>query len=149
MALKQYKPCMNSNNLLTTVFRKRQWARRNRGYCPTTYMMFDAMIALLSFPRFCSHNPNSSCSNSTSKQAAWSFSKQQDYKLLRKLQWHFYRKHRNINTNVKSRVRLRHRLQLFSRTSNTNPIILMFFKILFLIFYCVLVRVTVYACWLP
>lgn len=59
---------MNSNNLLTTVFRNRQCARRNRGYCPTTYMMFDAMMALLSFPRFCSHKPNSSCSHSNTAQ---------------------------------------------------------------------------------
>jgi len=57
----RHRPCMNSNSLLTTVFKKRQWARKKRGYWPTTYMMFDAMIALLSLPRFCSHSPNSSC----------------------------------------------------------------------------------------
>ena len=57
---RDYRPCMNSNNLLTTVLRKRQWARRKRGYCPTTYIMFDAMIALLSLPRFCSQSPSSS-----------------------------------------------------------------------------------------
>ena len=33
---------------------------RNLGYWPTMYMMFDAMIALLSFPFFCSHNPSKS-----------------------------------------------------------------------------------------
>ena len=52
---------MNSNNLLTTVFRNLQWARRKRGYCPTTYMMLEAMMALLSLPRFCSHSPRRSC----------------------------------------------------------------------------------------
>ena len=52
--------CINSNNLLTTVFKNFQWARRKRGYCPTTYMMLDAMIALLSLPRFCSHKPSKS-----------------------------------------------------------------------------------------
>lgn len=30
--------CMNSNNLLTTVFKNFQWALRNLGYCPTTYL---------------------------------------------------------------------------------------------------------------
>lgn len=53
-------PCMNSKSLFTTVFRNRQWARKNRGYCPTTYMIFEAMMALLSFPLFCSHKPNRS-----------------------------------------------------------------------------------------
>merc|ERR1719507_878352 len=51
---------MNSKSLLTTVFRNLQCARRNRGYWPTMYMMFDAMIALLSLPFFCSHNPSKS-----------------------------------------------------------------------------------------
>ena len=60
-AAERHRPCMNSNSLLTTVFKKRQWARRKRGYWPTTYMMLDAMIALLSLPRFCSHSPSSSC----------------------------------------------------------------------------------------
>lgn len=41
--------CMNSNSLFTTVFKNRQWAFRNRGYCPTTYMMLLAMTALFSF----------------------------------------------------------------------------------------------------
>ena len=36
---------------------------RNRGYWPTMYMMLEAMIALLSLPRFCSHNPSSSCAH--------------------------------------------------------------------------------------
>lgn len=30
--------CMNSNNLFTTVFKNFQWALRNFGYCPTTYL---------------------------------------------------------------------------------------------------------------
>lgn len=30
--------CMNSNSLLTTVFKNFQWLRRKRGYCPTTYL---------------------------------------------------------------------------------------------------------------
>ena len=30
--------CMNSNSLLTTVFRNFQWLRRKRGYWPTTYL---------------------------------------------------------------------------------------------------------------
>jgi hypothetical protein len=30
--------CMNSNSLLTTVLRNFQWARRNLGYWPTTYL---------------------------------------------------------------------------------------------------------------
>ena len=60
--LNQFKnqPCMNSKSLLTTVFRNLQWALRNLGYWPTTYMMLDAMMALLSLPLFCSHNPNKS-----------------------------------------------------------------------------------------
>ena len=33
---------------------------RNRGYCPTMYMMLEATMALLSFPLFCSHRPRSS-----------------------------------------------------------------------------------------
>lgn len=52
--------CMNSNSLLITVLRNFQWQRRKRGYWPTTYIMLDAMTALLSFPRFCSHNPSKS-----------------------------------------------------------------------------------------
>jgi hypothetical protein len=55
-------PCINSKSLLTTVLRNLQWARRNRGYCPTTYIMLEATIALLSFPLFCSVNPSRSCS---------------------------------------------------------------------------------------
>lgn len=53
-------PCMNSNSLLTTVFKNFQWALKNRGYCPTMYMILDAIIALLSFPRFCSQSPRRS-----------------------------------------------------------------------------------------
>ena len=30
--------CMNSNSLFTTVLRNFQWALRNLGYCPTTYL---------------------------------------------------------------------------------------------------------------
>lgn len=33
---------------------------RNLGYCPTIYMMLEAMMALLSFPLFCSHSPSNS-----------------------------------------------------------------------------------------
>jgi len=29
---------MNSNNLFTTVFKNFQWALKNLGYCPTTYL---------------------------------------------------------------------------------------------------------------
>lgn len=61
-------PCMNSKSLLTTVFKNFQCARRNRGYWPTTYMMFEAMIALLSLPRFCSHNPSRSCLGERDKE---------------------------------------------------------------------------------
>merc|ERR1740117_160246 len=49
--------CINSNSLLTTVLRNFQCARRNRGYCPTTYIMLEATTALLSFPRFISPRP--------------------------------------------------------------------------------------------
>jgi hypothetical protein len=52
--------CMNSNNLLTTVFRNFQCALRNLGYCPTMYMMSEAQTALLSLPRFISVNPSRS-----------------------------------------------------------------------------------------
>lgn len=54
-------PCMNSNSLFTTVFKNFQCALRNLGYWPTMYMIFDAIIALLSLPLFCSHNPKRSC----------------------------------------------------------------------------------------
>lgn len=37
------------------------WYLKNLGYCPTMYMMFEAMIALLSFPRLISHKPRRSC----------------------------------------------------------------------------------------
>mmetsp|Transcript_69698 Transcript_69698/g.196604 ORF Transcript_69698/g.196604 Transcript_69698/m.196604 type:complete len:212 (-) Transcript_69698:279-914(-) len=47
--------CMNSNSLKMTVFRNFQWARRKRGYWPTTYMMLLATMALFSLPRFISH----------------------------------------------------------------------------------------------
>lgn len=53
-------PCMNSKSLLTTVLRNFQWALRKRGYWPTIYMMLEAMMALLSFPLFCSHKPSRS-----------------------------------------------------------------------------------------
>lgn len=33
---------------------------KNLGYCPTIYIMFDAIIALLSLPRFISHRPRRS-----------------------------------------------------------------------------------------
>ena len=33
---------------------------RNLGYCPTMYIIFDAIIALLSFPRLISHKPSKS-----------------------------------------------------------------------------------------
>lgn len=54
-------PCMNSNSLFTTVFKNFQCALKNLGYWPTMYMIFDAIIALLSLPLFCSHNPKRSC----------------------------------------------------------------------------------------
>mmetsp|Transcript_9498 Transcript_9498/g.23767 ORF Transcript_9498/g.23767 Transcript_9498/m.23767 type:complete len:274 (+) Transcript_9498:1421-2242(+) len=60
--------CMNSNNLLTTVFRNFQCARRKRGYWPTMYMILDAMTALLSFPRVCSHMPKRSLMTVTRKR---------------------------------------------------------------------------------
>ena len=56
-------PCMNSKSLLTTVFKNLQWSLKKRGYWPTTYMMLEAMMALLSFPLFCSHNPSKSWNN--------------------------------------------------------------------------------------
>ena len=52
--------CMNSNSLFTTVLRNLQCALRNLGYWPTMYMMLEAMMALLSFPFFCSHSPSKS-----------------------------------------------------------------------------------------
>lgn len=55
-----HSPCINSNSLLTTVFKNFQWARRNLGYWPTTYMILEAMMALLSLPFFCSHSPSKS-----------------------------------------------------------------------------------------
>lgn len=51
---------MNSNSLFTTVFKNFQCALKNLGYWPTMYMIFDAIIALLSLPLFCSHNPKRS-----------------------------------------------------------------------------------------
>mmetsp|Transcript_18783 Transcript_18783/g.59889 ORF Transcript_18783/g.59889 Transcript_18783/m.59889 type:complete len:267 (-) Transcript_18783:1448-2248(-) len=47
--------CMNSNSLFTTVLRNFQCAIRKRGYCPTMYMMLDAMTALLFLPLVTSH----------------------------------------------------------------------------------------------
>ena len=55
-----WSSCMNSKFLFTTVFKNFQWALKKRGYCPTTYMMLLAMMALLSLPRLFSHNPNKS-----------------------------------------------------------------------------------------
>lgn len=49
---------MNSNNFLTTVFRKFQLVLRNLGYYPTTYMILDATTALFSLPFFYSHRVN-------------------------------------------------------------------------------------------
>ena len=37
--------CMNSNSLFTTVFRNFQWFRRNRGYCPTTYLQMHSLMS--------------------------------------------------------------------------------------------------------
>ncbi len=59
---------MNSNNLFTTVFRNFQWARKKRGYCPTTYMILDAMQALFPLPRFTSHKPSKSLITVTKKR---------------------------------------------------------------------------------
>jgi hypothetical protein len=47
---------MNSNNFLTTVFRKVQLFLKKVGYWPTTYMMQEAMTALFYFPFLMSHN---------------------------------------------------------------------------------------------
>lgn len=58
-----FSPCMNSNSLFTTVFKNFQCALRKRGYWPTMYMMLDAIMALLSFPLFCSHRPSRSYTN--------------------------------------------------------------------------------------
>mmetsp|Transcript_38102 Transcript_38102/g.44363 ORF Transcript_38102/g.44363 Transcript_38102/m.44363 type:complete len:206 (+) Transcript_38102:1991-2608(+) len=51
---------MNSKSLFTTVFKNFQCALRKRGYWPTTYIMFEATTALLSFPLLCSQRPNKS-----------------------------------------------------------------------------------------
>ena len=37
--------CMNSNSLLTTVFKNLQCALKKRGYWPTMYIILDAIIA--------------------------------------------------------------------------------------------------------
>mmetsp|Transcript_9005 Transcript_9005/g.22202 ORF Transcript_9005/g.22202 Transcript_9005/m.22202 type:complete len:251 (+) Transcript_9005:1928-2680(+) len=47
--------CMNSKSLFTTVLRNFQCCLKKRGYWPTTYMMLEAMTALLSFPLVISH----------------------------------------------------------------------------------------------
>lgn len=67
--------CINSNNLLITVFRNFQWTRRKRGYCPTTYIIFEAITALLSLPRFCSHRPRRSKNKPISFQFTWTIKK--------------------------------------------------------------------------
>ena len=41
---------------------------RNLGYWPTMYMMFEAMMALLSLPLFCSHKPSNSFMTVTKKR---------------------------------------------------------------------------------
>jgi len=64
--------CMNSNSLFTTVFRNFQCRRRNRGYCPTTYMMLDAITALWSFPRVISHRLSKSRIAVTRNRFSWS-----------------------------------------------------------------------------
>ena len=46
---------MNSNNFFTTVLKKVQLFLRNVGYCPTTYMIQEAITALFYFPFFISH----------------------------------------------------------------------------------------------
>lgn len=51
---------MNSNSLLTTVFKNFQCAFRKRGYWPTIYIMSDATTALLSLPRLISQRPKRS-----------------------------------------------------------------------------------------
>jgi hypothetical protein len=43
---------MNSNNLLTTVFKNFQWALKNRGYCPTTYLPTKPTITKLKIRNF-------------------------------------------------------------------------------------------------
>lgn len=59
---------MNSNSLWTTVLRNRQCACKNCGYWPTTYMMLDAMAALLSLPLLFSHMRSSSRITTTRKR---------------------------------------------------------------------------------
>lgn len=51
-----YSSFMNSNNFLMTVFKKVQLFLRKVGYCPTTYMMHEAITALFSFPFLISHS---------------------------------------------------------------------------------------------
>ena len=50
-----WNSCMNSNSFLTTVLRNFQCEFKNLGYCPTTYIILAATIALLSFPFLFSH----------------------------------------------------------------------------------------------
>lgn len=64
-----FLPCINSKSLLTTVLRNFQWALRKRGYCPTMYIMLEAMMALLSFPLFCSHRPSRSWNKQANMQS--------------------------------------------------------------------------------
>merc|ERR1719163_777649 len=59
---------MNSKSLFTTVLRNFQWARRNRGYCPTTYIILEAMQALLPLPRLTSQSPSRSLITVTKKR---------------------------------------------------------------------------------
>lgn len=61
-------PCMNSNSLFTTVFKNFQCALKNLGYCPTMYIILEAIMALLSLPFFCSHNPSKSLIAVTKKR---------------------------------------------------------------------------------
>ena len=60
--------CINSNSLFTTVFKNFQCARKNRGYWPTIYMIFDATTALLSLPRCSSHRRSRSLITLTRKR---------------------------------------------------------------------------------
>jgi len=63
---------MNSNSLRITVFKKFQFARRNLGYWPTTYMIFDATTALFSLPFFYSHRFRSVyCNNYCATLIVW------------------------------------------------------------------------------
>lgn len=51
-----YVSRMNSNSFRITVFKKFQFIFKKFGYCPTTYMIHDAMTALFYLPFLASHS---------------------------------------------------------------------------------------------